>query len=164
MSIQFLKSNTPQENQTIKVNDAIVRGAITCSGSATVNSLAVSVGSSLKSVTFKPLPGVYTQTTSAGSAVSITGAEESFDVNTFSLTTVAGGLEAFNISHTGVGANDMVQLTQVSYSGSYNVNGALCAHIAEVSAGQITIGIKNWGTGTANGPIKLRFKLFHNSG
>jgi flagellar basal body P-ring protein FlgI len=140
-----------------------VRGSVVANESVTVNSLVVSNGSSLKRVTFKPAPGVYTQTTSAGTAVAITGAEESFDITTVSLTTASGALEAFDITHTGVLADDMVQLTQVSYSGGYNVNGALCAHVAAVSTGSITIGIRNWGSGTANGPIKLRFKLFHNS-
>lgn len=163
MSIRLLQSNIPQENQTIKVNDATIRGNLVANNSVTANSLSVSVGSNLKKLTFKPLPVEYTQTTSAGTAVAITGAEESFDVNTFSLTTASGTLEAFNISHSGIGVNDMVQLTQVNYSGDYNINGALCAHVANVSAGIITIGIKNWGTGSANGPIKLRFKIFHNS-
>jgi hypothetical protein len=163
MSVQFLQSTINQENQTIRVNDCVVRGAITCAETCTANSLVVSNNSNLKKVTYKPLPVVYTQTTSAGTAVAITGAEESFDVNTFALTTAAGALEAFDITHSGVGANDMVQLTQVSYSGGYNVNGALCVHVAAVSAGSITIGIKNWGTGSANGSIKLRFKLYHNS-
>ena len=163
MSIRLLQSTIPQENQTVRVNDCIVRGAITCAESATVNSLVVSNGANFKRVTFKPLPVAYTQTTSAGTVVAITGAEESFDINTFALTTAAGALEAFDITHSGVGANDMVQLTQVSYSGNYNVNGALCAHVAAVSAGSITIGIKNWGSGSANGAMKLRFKLYHNS-
>ena len=164
MSIRFLQSNTPQENQTIKVNDAIVRGALSVAESSTLHSVTVDQNSRFKGrITFRPEPVLYTQATSAGTAVDITGADESFDVNTFALSTVAGGIEAFDVTHSGVGALDSVQLTQISYSGGYNVNGAMVAHVAAVSAGAITIGIKNWGTGTANGPIKLRFKLFHNS-
>lgn len=164
MSVQFLQSITPQENQTIRVNDAIVRGSLSVAESSTLQSLAVEQSSSLKGrITFKPQPVLYTQTVSSGSAVNISGADECFDINTFALTTAAAGIEAFNITHSGVGALDSVQLTQISYSGDYNVNGALCAHVAAVSAGVITIGIKNWGTGSANGAIKLRFKLFHNS-
>ena len=164
MSVQFLKSNTPQENQSIKVNDATVRGALSVAESSTLHSVNVEQNSRFKGrITFRPEPVLYTQATSAGTAVAITGADECFDINTFALTTVAGGIEAFNITHSGVNALASVQLTQISYSGAYNVNGALVAHIAEVSAGVITVGIKNWGTGTANGAIKLRFKLFHNA-
>jgi len=164
MSVQFLQSTINQESQTIRVNDCVVRGSLTCAESVTGSSLIASNGASLKgSLTFKPAPVLYTQTTSAGSAVDITAADECFEIDTFALTTAAGDLEAFNITHSGVGALDSVQLTQVSYSGAYNVNGAMCAHVAAVSAGSITIGIKNWGTGAANGSMKLRFKLFHNS-
>jgi len=169
MSAQFFQSNTPQENQTIKCNDAIVRGAITCSGATSVGgslgaaSLDINGASSLRKVTFDPSPVLYTQTTDGNTAVAVSGAEECFDINTVSLTTAAGAFQAFNITHSGVGALDMVLLTQISYSGTYNVNGALMVHVAAVSAGVITVGIKNWGTGAANGPMKLRFKLFHNS-
>jgi len=168
MSAQFFQSNTPQENQSIKVNDCVVRGAITCSESASMGggvvaaSLNINGNSALRKVTFDPLPVLYTQATSSGTAVDISGAEESFEVETFALTTVAGGIEAFLVNHAGIGASDMLNLTQVSYSGDYNVNGAMCAHIAAVEAGSITVGIKNWGTGSANGAIKLRFKIFHN--
>lgn len=164
MSAQFFQSTTPQENQTIRVNDAIVRGALSVAESSTLHSVAVDAGASIKgAVTFKPAPVLYTQLTDGNTAVAITGADECFDINTFSLTTAAGAFQAFNITHSGVGALDSVQLTQISYSGVYNVNGALCVHIAAVSAGIITVGIKNWGTGSANGPMKLRFKLFHNA-
>lgn len=165
MSARFYQSSIPQENQTIRVNDAIVRGNITCSGSASVTgNLSASGITSLKRLNFSPAPVGYTQTGSSGAAVNITGNDECFDVTTFSLTTASGALEAFEITNTNVGANDSIQLTQVSYSGAYNVNGALMAHVAAVGAGSITVGIRNWGSGSANGPIKLRFKLFHNSG
>lgn len=163
MSIRLLQSYIPQENQTIRVNDATIRGNLVANNSVTANSLVVSNNSNLKSLTFKPAPVGYTQTTSAGTAVAITGGEECFDVTTYALTTASGALEAFDITHSGIGALDMVHLTQVSYSGSYNVNGALMVHIANISAGSMTIGIKNWGSGSANGAIKLRFKIFHNS-
>lgn len=146
MSSQYINQNQPQYNINARLKDLILDG-----------------NSNLKKITFSPLPVLYTQVTDGNTAVNISGAEECFDINTFSLTTVAGGIQAFNISHSGVNALDMVQLTQISYSGVYNVNGALSAHVAAVSNGIITIGIKNWGTGTANGPIKLRFKLYHNS-
>ncbi len=164
MSVQFLQSTINQEKSTIRVNDCVVRGALSVAESSTLHSVVVDTASQLKGpITFKPAPVLYTQTTSSGSAVAITGADECFDINTFALTTAAGGIEAFNITHSGVNALDSVQLTQISYSGAYNVNGAMVAHVAEVSAGIITIGIKNWGTGTANGAIKLRLKLFHNA-
>lgn len=163
MSIRLLQSYIPQENQTIRVNDATVRGSLIVNESSTLNSLTISGNTQLKKVVFRPEPVGYTQTTSAGTAVAITGGEECFDVTTYALTTASGALEAFDITHSGIGALDMVHLTQVSYSGSYNVNGALMAHIANISAGSMTIGIKNWGSGTANGAIKLRFKIFHNS-
>tara|TARA_R110002072_G_scaffold104713_7_gene229356 strand:+ start:866 stop:1411 length:546 start_codon:yes stop_codon:yes gene_type:complete len=36
MSAQFLQSYTPQENQTIRVNDAIIRGALSCAENAVI--------------------------------------------------------------------------------------------------------------------------------
>ena len=164
MSALFYQNAIPQENQSIKCNDITVRGALSVAESSTLHSVSVEQNSRFKGrITFRPEPVLYTQTVSSGSAVAITGADECFDVNTFALTTAAAGIEAFNITHSGVQALDSVQLTQISYAGDYNVNGAMCAHVAAVSAGVITIGIKNWGTGSANGAIKLRFKLFHNS-
>ena len=163
MSAQFFQSDTPAENQFIKVQDATVRGAITVAESATVNSLEVSAGSTQRAVTYKPLPVNYTQITSGGTAVTVTGADECFDITTFALTTAAGSLEAFTINHSGVGANDFAVLTQVSYSGSYNVNGAASFEITAVSAGSIQIGMKNWGVGALNGAHKFRIKIYHNA-
>jgi len=163
MSAQFFQSSTPQENQSIKVNDATIRGACSVAEGLTVNSLVVSTGSTQRAVTYKPLPVNYTQTVSAGTAVVVTGADECFDITTFALTTAAGGQEAFAITHSGVGANDFAVLTQVSYSGSYNVNGAANFKIISVSAGSIEIAMKNWGTGSLNGAHKFRIKLYHNA-
>jgi len=168
MSARFFQSSTPQRNQSIKVNDALVRNNLTVAGSTTtagiqVNDLNVDGTSALRKVVFDPLPAGYSQATNANSPVNITGNEESFDVATVALTTAAGGIQAFNISNSSIGAYDMILLTQISYSGTYNVDGAIVAHIAAVSAGVVTVGIKNWGSGTANGLIKLRFKIFHNT-
>ena len=44
----------------------------------------------------------------------------------------------------------------------YNVDSALNAHITAVTDGSFVVGIKNWGNGTANDQLTLRFKLFHN--
>lgn len=158
MSSQYINQNSPQHQISGRLNNLVIDGAQSNAGDLTING-----NTTLKKVTFSPAPVLYTQTTSAGSAVNISGAEECFDINTFALTTSAGGIEAFNITHSGVNALDSVQLTQISYAGDYNVNGALVAHVAAVSASVVTIGIKNWGSGSANGAMKLRFKLFHNS-
>ncbi len=146
MSSQYINQNSPQHQISGRLNNLVIDG-----------------NTNLKKVTFSPAPVLYTQVTDGNTAVNVSGAEECFDINTVALTTASGAFQAFNISHSGVGALDSVQLTQISYSGSYNVNGAMCAHVAGVSAGIITIGIKNWGTGSANGAMKLRIKLFHNS-
>ncbi len=171
----FLNDAIIQNSKGIRVHTAEVNGNLKLSGSGT--GLTVDAGTTLdvngpmnvsgdlnaRKLTFNPLPVLYTQATDGNTAVNISGAEESFDINTVALTTASGDFQAFNVTHSGVGANDMVLLTQISYSGVYNVNGALSAHVAGVTAGIITVGIKNWGSGSANGAIKLRFKLIHNT-
>ena len=72
MSVQFLQSNTPQENQSIKVNDATVRGALSVAESSTLHSVNVEQNSRFKGrITFRPEPVLYTQATSAGTAVAV---------------------------------------------------------------------------------------------
>ena len=55
------------------------------------------------------------------------------------------------------GVDDMVLLSQISYNGKYNVNGAVVAYIVRVETNRITVGFKNWGSGTFEGKVELRF-------
>tara|TARA_R110001606_G_scaffold220146_1_gene368042 strand:- start:38 stop:559 length:522 start_codon:yes stop_codon:yes gene_type:complete len=169
MSIQFLQSLIPNENQTIRVNDCIVRGNLTGLNSGsftgnlgtnevmTANRMTFSgTGTDIGKITLPELT-IYTQLTSETTPVTITGAEQQFKINTavgsnFNPSTT----RLFNVNHTGVDENTMVL---VSRAGSIGTNQQLLTWVAYTSSGLIRIALHNLSTIVASGQETIIVKL-----
>ena len=134
MSVQFLQSSTPQENQTIKVNDITCRGHQTIAEYLTVDGNATSGGILTLAPNSDPLASgkillpamsIYTQGTSQTTA--------SIVINkTIVVMNKMGSTSAL------ASVNDFVSIT---------------------AAGGMTITRHNFGTGAAPGLQRLAFKL-----
>jgi hypothetical protein len=172
MSIQFLQSLIPNENQTIRVNDCIVRGNLTGLNSGSfVGNLGTGEGLTANRMTFSGTSGgisdigkitlpeltIYTQLTSETTPVTITGAEQQFKINTavgsnFNPSTT----RLFNVNHTGVDENTMVL---VSRAGSIGTNQQLLTWVAYTNSGLIRIALHNLSTIAASGQETIIVKL-----
>ena len=106
MSIRLLQSTIPQENQTIRVNDATIRGNLVANGSVSVAkgittnaelAFEANTDIAVSGKILLPAMTVYTQTTSTTATVSISGAEQQFIVDTFDTGSIpAGASVSFN--------------------------------------------------------------------
>jgi len=175
MSVQFLQSITPQENQTIRVNDVVARGAITCT-----ESISTSANVSLDgALTFDAnvdgavsgkivLPAIvnYPQATAnnANVAASTGGvAPQQFMITTYESSAGVGGDIAagasvtFNVFHSGIVAGKTMVLC--SKAGSYNGLVNVTDYVSSTSANQFTVTRHNHGATTASGNQQLIFKL-----
>lgn len=173
MSAQFFQSSTPAENQTIKVNDCIVRGAITCSGSIDVSGgVSIDGGLSFDANPSAPqnegkisLPALtnYTQGTSNTTAVTITGNQQQFTITTFETSAGVGGDIAsgasvnFTVNHSGIVAGKTIVLC--AKAGSYNALVNVNDFVASTGTNDFTVTRHNFGAGTASGRQVLMFKL-----
>jgi hypothetical protein len=172
MSVQFLKSAINQENKTIRVNDCVVDGAITCAESCTAGSLNSSgafqlTGTALTGgqITLPPLTTFQQPTANnANVAASIGGvAPEQFMVSTFESSPGVGGDIAagasvtFNIFHSGVVAGKTLVL--MSKAGSFNGLYEVVDYVSATTNGNIFVTRYNHGATTASGNQQLIFKL-----
>ena len=172
MSVQFLQKLTPNENQTIRVNDCIVRGNLTginsgnfggnlgCDEILSANRMIFSGSSGgisdIGKITLPQLT-VYTQLTSEVTPVTITGAEQQFKINTAVASNInPSTTQLFNVNHTGVDENTMVL---VSRAGSNGSNQQLLTWVAYTSAGLIRIALHNLSTIAASGTETIIVKL-----
>ena len=152
MSAQFFKSDTPQENQSIKVNDVECRGSLSC---AEVLSCASGIDSAavVSAKQFGQDGGTtHVQATSDSTAVDATGAGTSrlYQIETVNLTLAFGATTNFHVLlPTGaLGTSPSyynVVMSVYDYSGSYNTNGTPIAWIGSIDPTQnrVLIVIKN---------------------
>ena len=155
MSAQFFQSIIPAENQTIRVNDTIIRGDLQLTGTPLTGGLV-------------RLPALtnFQQPTAANAnvAASINNvAPEQFMVSTFeSSPGVGGDISAgasvtFNIFHSGVVAGKTMVL--MSKAGSYNGLYEVTDYVSATGNGNIFVTRHNHGSTTASGTQQLLFKL-----
>jgi len=172
MSVQFLQSTINQENQTIRVNDCVVRGAVTCAESLTAGSLNSSgalqlTGTALTGGQIK-LPALtnYVQATAnnANVAASTGGvAPEQFMISTYESSAgvggdiAAGASVSFNVFHSGVVQGKTMIL--ISKAGSYNDLKNVSAFVSVTGSGEFDITRHNFGSTTASGTEQLIVKL-----
>ena len=165
MSALFFQSDTPSEDNSIKVHNATVRNDIVVANNASVSNI-MSVGGlvsagSLKlggtgNITLPALP-LYTQLTSETTPVAITGAEEQFKINTATSSNFnPSTTRLFNVTHSAVLDNTMVL---VSRAGSLGTNQQLLTWVAYTAAGVIRVALHNLSTIVASGQETLIFKL-----
>ena len=175
MSIRLLQSSTPQENQSIKVNDITVRGSVVANESVSV-AQGISLNGALSfeantdgAVSGKiQLPALenFTQATAnnANVAASTAGvAPQQFMISTYESSAGVGGDIAsgasvsFNVFHSGVVAGKTMVL--ISKAGSYNDNKEVNAFVAVTGNGEFDITRHNFGATTASGTEQLIIKL-----
>ena len=155
MSAQFFQSNIPAENQTIRVNDANIRGDLQLTGTALT-------GGKLRLPPLTTFPQATAN--NANVAASIGGvAPEQFMVATFESSPGVGGDIAagasvtFNIFHSGVVAGKTMVL--MSKAGSYNGLWQVVDYVSATTTGNIFVTRYNHGATTASGTQQLIFKL-----
>lgn len=166
MSIRLLQSTIPQEYiQTIRVNDATIRGnlvannSVTIVGGLTTNS-NVSIGTSL---THKNIVGIITQSTSISTAIDASAVANpyNFNVETFTATTASGLTDRFFINMpTGIlQDNGFTSISTYYYSGVIGTAGIPQLSILTQEANRLTILLKNEDTSNAlNGYLRFRIK------
>lgn len=175
MSVQFLQSITPQENQTIRVNDVVARGAITCSesisSSANVSldgilSFNANSDGAVSGKILLPALENFTQATAnnANVAASTGGvAPQQFMITTYESSAgvggdiAAGASVSFNVFHSGIVAGKTIVLC--CKAGSYNALTNVTDYVSATSANQFTVTRHNHGSSTASGNQQLLFKL-----
>tara|TARA_R110000851_G_scaffold289854_1_gene444029 strand:- start:632 stop:1141 length:510 start_codon:yes stop_codon:yes gene_type:complete len=168
MSAQYLNATTPNLSQKIRVYSAVVKENLDVEGEATVTS-KMSVGSSFAAASLRlsgsgkiTLPALvnYTQLTSETTPVTITGAEEQFQISTAVGSTFnPATTRLFNVNHTGVFDTTMVL---VSRAGSVGTNQQLLTWCAYTATGLIRIALHNLSTIAASGQETIIIKLIQN--
>ena len=179
MSVQFLKSSIPQENQSIKVNDCTVRGHstiaeyltvtgnVTQSADSTIGGILTMTGTALTGGKIK-LPALteYPQATATNANVAAsTGgvAPEQFIIKTFETSPgvggdlAAGASVSFNVFHSGVVANKTMILCSKAVSANTLVE--TNAWVSYTTDNSFIVTRHNFGATTAVGNEKLIFKL-----
>ena len=165
MSAQFFQSDTPQENQTIKVNDIKCRGHATVAEYLTVGGYlttegAVKVGTS---ITYDNIPAAnIVQPTSITTAIDATGVANpyNFNVTTANAATLAGGEETFFLDMKPGVLNSLgfSSLSVYYYSGVVGTAGIPVLSIVTQESDRITIVLRNvHATNALNGNLHFRF-------
>jgi hypothetical protein len=175
MSARFYQSTTPQENQTIRCNDCLVRGSITCSeGISTSSNISLdgilsfdaNVDGAVSGKVVLPALQTFVQATATNANVAAsTGgvAPQQFKIATFETSPgvggdlAAGASVSFNVFHSGIVAGKTIVL--LSKSGSYNGNLEVNAYVAACTANEFVITRHNFGATTASGTEEILVKL-----
>ena len=166
MSAQFFKSNTPQENQTIKVNDATIRGHATIAEYLNVTG-ALATASTFKvgtSITHDNIPAAnIVQATSITTAIDATAVANpyNFNVSTFNAATLAGGEETFflNMPSNTLNSLGFASVSVYYYSNVVGTAGIPVLSIVTQESNRVTLVLRNaHGSNALNGNIHFRFK------
>tara|TARA_B110001450_G_scaffold32536_1_gene28219 strand:- start:71 stop:613 length:543 start_codon:yes stop_codon:yes gene_type:complete len=180
MSVQFLKSTVPQESQTIRVNDCIIRGHstvaeyLTVTGNMSTNGTLgfgphPSDASKSGEITIPALTNYPQATSNTANVAASTGgvAPQQFMITTFESSAGVGGDIAagasvtFTVFHSGVVAGKTMILC--SKAGSYNGLVLVTDYVSSTSANQFTVTRHNHGSTTASGNQQLIFKLIQST-
>ena len=160
MSAQFLQSYTPAENQTIRVNSAIIRGDCVVSGVTQCDgSLIVS-----SSLTYANIPSAnIVQLTSPSTEINATGVANAynFNVETFTSTLAAGANTRFFLAMP-AGVLNSYGFASVSvyyYSNVVGTGGIPILSIITQENDKVLLLLENKDPANAlNGNIHFRFK------
>tara|TARA_R110000803_G_scaffold9896_4_gene30825 strand:+ start:2578 stop:3099 length:522 start_codon:yes stop_codon:yes gene_type:complete len=165
MSALFFKNVIPQENQSIRVNDAVIRGHATIAEYATVGGSltaggAFSVGSSLTYANIDPANVI--QLTNITTAIDATGVTNpyNFNVNTANAATLAGGEETFflNMPAGVLNAFGFSSVSVYFYGGVVGTAGIPVLSIVTQESDRVTLVLRNvHATNALNGSLHFRF-------
>lgn len=166
MSARFFQQSTPAENQSIKVNDATIRGHSTIAEYLTVGGYltttgAIKVGSYIQHDNI-PAANI-TQLTSITTAIDATAVANryNFNVSTFNATTAAGGEETFFLNMPAGTLNSLgfASVSVYYYSGVVGTAGIPVLSIVTQEADRVTLVLRNvHGANALSGNIHFRFK------
>ena len=166
MSARFFQQDTPAENQSIKVNDATIRGHATIAEYLTVGGY-LTTGGALKVGSYiqhDNIPSAnIVQGTSINTAIDATGVANpyNFNVSTFNATTVAGATDRFflNMKPGVLDSFGFASISAYYYSNVIGTGGEPTLHIMTQEADRVTILLRNNDAANAlNGNIHFRFK------
>ena len=165
MSALFYQNVIPQENQSIKVNDAVIRGHATIADYVTADSLSLVKGLTVgTTITHDNIPSAnITQLTSINTAIDATAVANpyNFNVSTFNATTVAGATDRFFLNMPAGVLNNIgfASISVYYYSNVIGTAGEPTLHIMTQEADRVTILLRNNDAANAlNGNIHFRFK------
>ena len=166
MSVRFLQSLTPTEEQSIRVNDVVVRGHQTVAEYLNVTGnvgclSGLSVGAA---ITHKNIPAAnIAQLTSITTPIDATAVANpyNFNVSTFGATLSAGSHSTFFIDMPTNVLNSLgfASISVYYYSGVVGTAGIPVISIITQEANRVTLLLKNEHASNAlNGNIHFRFK------
>ena len=166
MSSQYLNQTVPNQNVNIRVNDAVVDGALSVvenssfAGKLTVASYVASSSLILNGTGEIRLPAltIYTQTGSETSPITITGSEEQFIIRTSATGTInPSTTRLFNVNHSGV----VDQKTMILLSRSSSIGGSpqLLNWVAYTDNGVFRLARHNLSTVAETGEEEIIVKL-----
>ena len=146
MSAQFFQSNIPAQNQTIRVNDAIIRGDAVISGDTQCGKITL------------PAMSIYTQLTSQTTAVSVAAGDQQFIVDTFDGASIPGGSSiSFAVNNPSILLNKTIVV--MNKMGSTAALTEVNDFVSVTAAGGLTLTRHNFGATAATGLQRLCFKL-----
>ena len=172
MSARFFQQDTPAENQSIKVNDAIIRGHAVISEYATLGGTltvtgAATVGANLTvgtSITHDNIPAAnIVQPTSISTAIDATGVANpfNFNVSTATATLSAGSHSTFFLNMPAGRLNSLgfASVSVYYYSNVVGTGGIPVLTIITQENDKVLLMLKNeHGSNALNGNIHFRFK------
>jgi hypothetical protein len=141
------RATSTQEDSDFEVK-LMFGGTMTSSLKATASLLTLNGGLKMSS-------GTVTQSTNLQTGVTVN--KYSGVITTATGTTVAGGCEGFPFSNSKIETTSIVQVSIMSYSGTYGTNGIPTVAISATGEGSATIQICNGGSGNLNGVLKIAF-------
>tara|TARA_B110001450_G_C17205710_1_gene313324 strand:- start:9 stop:527 length:519 start_codon:yes stop_codon:yes gene_type:complete len=166
MSVQFLKSTVPQESQTIRVNDCIIRGHSTVAEYLTVTG-ALATNAGLKvgtAITHDNIPSAnIVQLTSPSTEINATAVANpyNFNVSTFNATLSAGSFTTFFLAMKPGLMNSLgfASASVYYYSNVVGTGGIPTLTIITQENDKVLFLLKNeHGSNALNGNIHFRFK------
>lgn len=101
----------------------------------------------------------YNQITNINTAVSITGAESSFQITTQTASTASTATDQFTVNNSNVFLNSYVFCQVSAYSGVPFTNGEPHIEIDNILAGSFRVNIRNYGGSALSGTFILRFNI-----
>jgi hypothetical protein len=165
MSALFYQNAINQENQTIRVNDCIIRGHASVADYLTAESLSLTKGLTVgTTITHDNIPAAnITQLTSINTAIdaSTVANPYNFNVSTFNATTVAGATDRFFLNMPAGVLNNIgfASISVYYYSNVIGTAGEPTLHIMTQEADRVTILLRNNDAANAlNGNLHFRFK------
>ena len=157
-------SNTPNENQSIKINDLECRGNIAVLD-GTINANSIIASGLIGTVSCKTIKinggSTLTQLTSPSTAVDASTAGDVFKITTVSLSMASGGFDSFIVNLSELNDYDNIIVSIAYYTGTFVTNGIPQVSTQWMIAGanSFRIGILNSGSSSLAGSLDINVSI-----